>query len=53
MPIGPVPPKPPRTPAEELRFLARTAYAQGRQQEATELYRKADAIETITRDRDR
>ena len=47
----PRPPKPPRTQAEELRLLARTAYEQGRRQEAAELYRKADVIETAQRNR--
>ncbi len=46
------PPRPPRTQAEELRLLARTAYEQGRRLEATELYRKADVLETAAHRRE-
>ena len=49
---SPRPPRPPRTQAEELRLLARTAYEQGRRQEAAELYRQADTIETAAHRRE-
>ena len=51
MPVGSTPACPPRTPAEDMRFLTRVAFEQGRRQEAAELYRKADLLETTTRDR--
>ena len=54
MPIRPHPssaPPTPRTQADELRLLARLAYEQGRRQEAAELYRKADLLETVERGR--
>ena len=50
-PVSAMPPRPPRTQAEELRLLARTAWEQGRREEAAELYRKADFLETANRDR--